>query len=654
MDAWADVYVGSTFVDRLFLPGMEAGEYFCVVQTETAVVPMSVWNNERAAGRGDLTVSVQYKLYGPGSCPNVGWDWGETTQFTAVIPTTNDCDGDGLLNECELDDCDGRPGTIDTCLWDDDGDGVIDVCDLCEGYDDANDSDGDTIPNECDTCNGDDDTQDCNEDGISDCTQLEGTISDVRLMVNNISCDPNSPAYSMAVPRAISDVTLSLLAAPVMNFDAPDEWIELIANGVSLGKFFDRAQTCDPQDVLVVTAADWNSALDLDGANRLEIKLLRNAASCDGTASCSGGGPFHPLNIDYDYDADLDDNGWLDECIPLCDPAGPDGDNDGTPDACDDCPDTIPGYPYVDGIGCPYYASPADLDLDGDVDGSDTNDFCACEAGPGTSAGPTCDVVDFGGDDDVDLHDFLSLQDAVSGQDAPAEIKSIGNGIPNYILVDHFIGRLGANLSWDDANAYCLDYYGTPLATIDIGLTPTEQQALIDEMTALASPFGDVDCWIGLYFETDPPSFGWYWADGSQLDLYESGGNGTSVTNWYNDEPQLDWMFHEWAGWKYMLLGAANHTWINRWGEDEGDGGDPATQLQAWMCNAPDVTLGSEDHLTPAALNVQVTSGGINSVSVTPGMTVSYDVRGQLDDINNEGLAGFALDLSFDGGDLTQ
>ncbi|MCP4544089.1 MAG: C-type lectin domain-containing protein, partial [Chloroflexi bacterium] len=624
------------------------------MQTETAVVPISVWNDERAAGRGDLTVSVHYKLYGPGSCPTVGPDlngWGETTQFTAVIPTTNDCDGDGLLNECETDDCDGRPGTIDACLWDEDGDGVVDVCDLCEGYDDANDSDGDTIPNECDTCNGVDDTQDCNEDGIGDCTQLEGTFSDMRVMGNYTSCDPNYPANIMAAPRAISDVTLSLQSVADMNFDAPDEWIEFIANGVSLGKFFDGAQTCDTEDVLVVTAADWNSARDLDGARRMAIKLLRNAASCNGTASCSGGNPFQQLNIVYDYDGDSDDNGWLDECVPDCDPAGPDSDSDGTPDPCDDCPDTIPGYPYVDGVGCPYYSSPADLDLDGDVDGSDTNDFCACEAGPGTSAGPICDVVDFGGDDDVDLHDYLSLQDAVSGQDTLAEIKSIGNGIPNYILVDQFLGEPGANMGWDDASDFCLDYYGTLLATIDINLTLTEQQALIDEMTALASPLGDISCWIGLYFEMDSPPFGWYWADGNKLDLFETGGNGTSAGNWWLGYPESDAMFNGWAGTKYLLWGAENHTWINSWGEG---GRSQYFNLQAWMCNAPDITLGSEDHLTPAALNVQVTSGGINSVTVTPGMTVSYDVRGQLDDINNEGLAGFALDLSFDGGDLTQ
>jgi len=53
-------------------------------------------------------------------------------------------------------------------------------------------------------------------------------------------------------------------------------------------------------------------------------------------------------------------------------------------------------------------------------------------------------------------------------------------------------------------------------------------------------------------------------------------------------------------------------------------------------------------------LNLSITSGGSASVAVAPGASVVYDVTGELSDAANEGLALFAFDLSFDGGDLAQ
>lgn len=53
-------------------------------------------------------------------------------------------------------------------------------------------------------------------------------------------------------------------------------------------------------------------------------------------------------------------------------------------------------------------------------------------------------------------------------------------------------------------------------------------------------------------------------------------------------------------------------------------------------------------------LHVQVKSGGQSVVKVSPGATVNYSVLGELSDAANEGLAMFALDLSFTGGPLLQ
>lgn len=53
-------------------------------------------------------------------------------------------------------------------------------------------------------------------------------------------------------------------------------------------------------------------------------------------------------------------------------------------------------------------------------------------------------------------------------------------------------------------------------------------------------------------------------------------------------------------------------------------------------------------------LNITVTeaTGGTNIVTVEAGATVNYEISGQLTNTDNEGLAGFAFDLTFTGGSL--
>jgi len=60
---------------------------------------------------------------------------------------------------------------------------------------------------------------------------------------------------------------------------------------------------------------------------------------------------------------------------------------------------------------------------------------------------------------------------------------------------------------------------------------------------------------------------------------------------------------------------------------------------------------------SPAAasdLNLSVESGGSNVATASPGQTVNWSVVGELSDGANAGLAFFLLDVSFDGGDLSQ
>ena len=74
-----------------------------------------------------------------------------------IIQETSDCGPDcnenGLEDGCETaqgtsPDCD-NDGIPDECETDSDGDGVIDDCDQCPGYDDNLDEDGDGVPDDC-------------------------------------------------------------------------------------------------------------------------------------------------------------------------------------------------------------------------------------------------------------------------------------------------------------------------------------------------------------------------------------------------------------------------------------------------------------------------------------------------------------------------
>ncbi|QDU69410.1 hypothetical protein [Engelhardtia mirabilis] len=49
---------------------------------------------------------------------------------------------------------------------------------------------------------------------------------------------------------------------------------------------------------------------------------------------------------------------------------------------------------------------------------------------------------------------------------------------------------------------------------------------------------------------------------------------------------------------------------------------------------------------------IKILSGGLDTLNVSPGQQVSFDLVGELCDANNLGLAAFRIDLTFDGGDL--
>ena len=98
-----------------------------------------------------------------------------------------------------------------------------------------------------------------------------------------------------------------------------------------------------------------------------------------------------------------------------------DSDGDGVGDACDLCPNTIPSVP-VDATGCPSPAIRVDFDRDGDVDLDDFAFFQACYSGKGVpQAEPACADAMLDGDNDVDRVDLSLFERCFSGPNIPAD-----------------------------------------------------------------------------------------------------------------------------------------------------------------------------------------------------------------------------------------
>jgi hypothetical protein len=109
-----------------------------------------------------------------------------------LIAPANDCDSDGIPDDCEIQDdsvedldCSGGPDACEDC----DGDGVLDAVELAEGT--SVDANIDGVPDDCqlqgNDCDGDgvpddaqlDGTNDCNDNGVLDaCDLAQGNSAD--------------------------------------------------------------------------------------------------------------------------------------------------------------------------------------------------------------------------------------------------------------------------------------------------------------------------------------------------------------------------------------------------------------------------------------------------------------------------------------------
>jgi len=643
---------------RVQANGTDVGQMFtgtydaCAPQTDTLIVPATIWNAQIA----NDAVTLRFNVVSDTDC-----DCGTTSlesQFRVEFISGLDGDRDGILDICQI-GCDENDP-------DGDGDGVPDGCDICPNspsgypideygcayYECTVDSDGDFVADDCDVCPGKDDRHDCNHNLVPDCLELEPYPFNYNFEDTDVvSClglpfviGPN------LMPAAQSDVVVKINATPGASA-GPDDYIEVRVNGVVIGQFYDGSwPACSLSvDTITVPSATWNALRSSNGLVTLEYEVVSNT-----DCGCVPPGYYARFDVDYIASGDVNGDGYLDACPFACDENGPDSDADGTPDGCDDCPDTIPGHPYVDEFGCPFYMAVADADGDGDVDELDEAAFFACYGGPGAAPSGGCETFDFGGDGDIDLVDYLHLQDAASGTDVLAEIASSGHAAPNYILVDQY-ARGGSDIPFSWGNEYCGYWYGTRLACTDqqsgppvpTGQLVARQHEQVNEMEALASAYGG-HVWIGLRFAPGIDQFRWR----NRQILFPDTIGGNSYTNWVDGTTPTSITFP--FGTQphcVAMYNVENYEWLNVDCETPllGEG------VEACLCDAPKITTGSEDHITPAALDLQITTsgGGGPGLVVFRGQTIEYTITGQLSHSDNEGLAGFSFDLSFTGGDLS-
>ncbi len=316
--------------------------------------------------------------------------------------TAGDCNTNDIIDACEIadgsaEDCDTN-GVPDSCEDDTDGDGVIDTCDLCPGFDDSDDGDGDGIPTDCDNCpvepnadqanaDGDDDGDACDDDDDND---------GVEDAVDNCPTTPNGPALGsclLGLPGLCVDNTDCDTAPGAGNGLCDNSQINIDGDGAG--------NACDDDD-------DGDKVAD-DGDN-CPFDENTDQADADG----DGSGDVCDGDDDNDLVADADDN-----CPFVANTDQTDTNNDGIGDACDDDDDGDAVDDASD--NCPLVPNPDQSDNDSDESGdvcdddddndgvTDADDNCPFDVNEGQEdldgdlLGDVCDPDDDGdGTDDID------------------------------------------------------------------------------------------------------------------------------------------------------------------------------------------------------------------------------------------------------------
>ncbi len=252
---------------------------------------------------------------------DVPLDTPQDSGVTDIEPDVSCADAD-LDGVCDVDDvCDGFDDLADS-----DGDGTADGCDLCP-QDPLDDSDGDSVCDSADICPGSDDASDGDGDGIPDgCDNCEGAVTD--------SDGDGVPDACDLCPGAD---------------DAEDDDTDTVPDGCDVCPGFDDLADTDVDSVpdgCDICPEDVDDDSDSDGV-------------CDSDDACPGENDADDLDADSlpdlcdpcpegqpDASNDQDSDGICDS-IDIC--AGGndsnDMDGDGLPDFCDPCP-------HIDHVSC--------------------------------------------------------------------------------------------------------------------------------------------------------------------------------------------------------------------------------------------------------------------------------------------------------------
>ena len=253
---------------------------------------------------------------------------------------TPDCDGDGLIDECE-EDCDGNQVPDECEAFEDcNGNFVNDVCEL-----EGNDCDGNMVPDDCQPdCDGDliPDAceEDCDMDGTPDDCQ---TFDDCNMNGRPDSCDIADGTSGDCDGNMVPDE-----CQPDCDMDGTPDACETDTDGNGTP---DDCEDCDGD------GTPDNLEADCDGNGTPD--------DCEPAMDCNGNSIPDRCDISDGTSMDCDGNMVPDECQPDCNSDGTpdaceaDTDGNGTPDECEDC----------DGDGTPD-------GLEADCDGNGTPDDC--------------------------------------------------------------------------------------------------------------------------------------------------------------------------------------------------------------------------------------------------------------------------------------
>ena len=332
---------------------------------------------------------------------------GQNDYCDVLFETSEDCNANWRPDECEVaegfdcnanhvpDDCDIAAGASqdcdadsrpDECETDADGDGVIDDCDRCPGFDDTRDADADAIPDGCDNCpqaaNADqiDSDNDGSGDACDRCADFPDFVdrdADGVPDACDICPDQFDPQQLDADGDGLGDSCDNcpdLANAYQLDFDAD-----------GLGNDCDNCPddaNPDQADSDADGAGDaCDNCPDLHNAGQLDRDKDKVGDLCDNAPAF-----YNPDQADADGDGA---GNVIDNCLYVHNPDQLDSDGDGAGDACDNCPDYNPFQEDADedGIGercdnCPQAANPDQTDSDGDGVGD------ACEQTPGRQEPP--------------------------------------------------------------------------------------------------------------------------------------------------------------------------------------------------------------------------------------------------------------------------